>query len=386
MSNFATEGRTPAQWAAELGTRGIKTSGRVIREKARRLGAFGKIGREMVLSPDDIDAFFRKQNVLQPLPTGSQFWFYDLTVDGVRERKSTKTAQKSSPSRKPAPAKPSSSVLPFTGRIRRNLQPRGRPLSGCGQVRSLPGAAARPLEGHASEGHHARRYQAGGAGHPSGKKPGTWNRLVITPAKAVINHAAEFGHCGHIRVKKYPVAKTLKRAVDRAYIDAFREHAPPKLGALMLFLNQSACRISAALALDWDRDVDLSRREIVIERDKNGDPHIVYLSVEMRAVLANLPKDTKTVFGYRTRHDVYYPIKAACKRAGIPFLATHQPGRHSFATEMIVRKRVDIKTTAKLGNWKSERILIENYAHADENGHAVIDEVFGTTTAQRRHK
>ena len=113
----------------------------------------------------------------------------------------------------------------------------------------------------------------------------------------------------------------------------------------MLFLNQSACRISAALALQWDRDVDLSRREIVIERDKNGDPHIVHLSVEMRAVLAKLPKDTKTVFGYRTRHDVF--TRSRPPASGRDSIPRHAPaGRHPFATEMIVRKRVDIKTTA----------------------------------------
>jgi hypothetical protein len=41
-----------------------------------------------------------------------------------------------------------------------------------------------------------------------------------------------------------------KRAVDRSYIDTFREHSDdPRLSALMLFLFQTGARISDAL--DW---------------------------------------------------------------------------------------------------------------------------------------
>ena len=93
---------------------------------------------------------------------------------------------------------------------------------------------------------------------------------MITPAQAVINHSAELGHCTPIRVKRFKVAKTIRRAVDRDYIDQFIAEASADLGALMLFMNQSGCRIGPATALTWG-DVDLARRTVTLPKDKNGD-------------------------------------------------------------------------------------------------------------------
>jgi integrase len=207
---------------------------------------------------------------------------------------------------------------------------------------------------------------------------------VITPAQAVINHAAELGHCSHIRIKRFKVAKTIRKAVDRIYIDKFRAAASAQLGSLMLFMMQTGCRISAAVNLTWD-DVNLAERIVTVGKDKNGDPHRLYLTLEMLALLANLPKDRRKVFGYASRHAVYNGIKGACIRAGIAYLGTHQPGRHSFATELLVRKGVDVATVAKLGNWRSPRVLLENYAHP-ENEREVIERAFGTPAAHKKQR
>ena len=76
------------------------------------------------------------------------------------------------------------------------------------------------------------------------------------------------------------------------------------------------------------------------------------------------------------RGSVYKDIKRICELADLPYLGTHQPGRHSFATEMIVRNGIDVATTAWKGRWKTKKLLMENYAHA-EKGNGVIDKVFG---------
>ncbi|TPI65524.1 hypothetical protein FJ420_11605 [Mesorhizobium sp. B3-1-3] len=65
-----------------------------------------------------------------------------------------------------------------------------------------------------------------------------------------------------------------------------------------------------------------------------------------------------------------------CGLAGLPYLGAHQPGSHSFATEMIVRHGIDVATTAKKGRWKTKKLLLENYTHG-ERGKGVIDKVFG---------
>jgi hypothetical protein len=45
---------------------------------------------------------------------------------------------------------------------------------------------------------------------------------------------------------------------------------------------------------------------------------------------------------------------------------------------MIVRNQVDVKTTAKLGGWRSEPLLLKRYAHP-EGSRKVVEDVFGGT-------
>ena len=51
-------GKTPEEWASVFGERGIKVSPRTIREEARKLAAFCKIGNAMLLKPEHIDRIF----------------------------------------------------------------------------------------------------------------------------------------------------------------------------------------------------------------------------------------------------------------------------------------------------------------------------------------
>ena len=68
------------------------------------------------------------------------------------------------------------------------------------------------------------------------------------------------------------------------------------------------------------------------------------------------------------------------------YYGLHEGGRHSFATELIVRKKIDAKTTAKLGGWKSTKVLIDNYVHP-EGLEKVVDQVFaGTNESQPKLK
>ena len=51
-------GKTPEQWAEVFADQGIKVSPRTIREEARRLAAYCKIGNAMLLKPEHIDRIF----------------------------------------------------------------------------------------------------------------------------------------------------------------------------------------------------------------------------------------------------------------------------------------------------------------------------------------
>lgn len=203
----------------------------------------------------------------------------------------------------------------------------------------------------------------------------TWNRQVITPARAVINYAADSGYCSHIRVKRFPEATSTRKAADTVWLTRFREACQrPNMAALARFMFETGARIGEACRLRWE-DMNLQEGTATFTKTKNGEEHTAYLSPGMVAELANLERTPK-VFGYASRHTVTKQWAKTIERAGIEKRGRHEAGRHSFATEMIVRNGVDIPTVAKLGNWKSHRLLSENYAHPERERETVM-KVFG---------
>lgn len=57
-STVLDTGKTPGQWVALLAERGLFISERILRQRARRVGAFYSIGGAMILLPEHIDAIF----------------------------------------------------------------------------------------------------------------------------------------------------------------------------------------------------------------------------------------------------------------------------------------------------------------------------------------
>lgn len=206
-------------------------------------------------------------------------------------------------------------------------------------------------------------------------KPATKNRQILVPITAVLNHAAERGFCAPFRPRRFKVLEVYKDAVDRSWIERFRQHAShDHLAALALFMFQTGARIGEAISLT-PHAIDYENRVARIPKAKNGHPHAYHLSEQMAAELRSLPIKKGLVFGYRSRHSVYKAWRTSCARAGIAYVPPHQAGRHSFATEMIVRKGVDVATTAKLGGWRSAKVLLDAYTHpGDLQG--VTDQVF----------
>lgn len=252
----------------------------------------------------------------------------------------------------------------------------------------------------------------------------TWNRQAVIPTRAVINFAADEGKCREVLIKGFSKkdrdvkisTAAPKRAVDRSYIDSFREASDdPRLSALMLFVFQTGARIGDAIKLKDDSpDIDLVNRKVIFRDMKNGEDGEADLTIEMvyeiqqlrewkrerlaawevripwkqnrRAGPRNSGRGAKKpngrLFGFLLRASVYKDIKRICEKAGIPYLGTHQPGRHSFATEMIVMNGVDVATTAAKGRWKTKKLLMENYTHG-KTGKGVIDKVFGKKKPRR---
>ena len=194
--------------------------------------------------------------------------------------------------------------------------------------------------------------------------PATLNRQAITPARAVINYGHAQGWCAMIRVRAFPVEKPQRQAVNRAYLDKLRPHLPPRLFALMLFLHTTGRRIGDALLIDVG-DVDLQRMRVRIPTTKNGDPAIAVLTAEVAELLSATMPETGKAFPYAARSSVYSTLRRACTKAGLPYLGTHQVGRHSYATTLH-EAGWGSKAIAEAGGWKSVRLVAETYEHPQD--------------------
>lgn len=220
----------------------------------------------------------------------------------------------------------------------------------------------------------------------------TWLRQVITPVRAVINHAHDMlggDRCPAIRIKGYPraerVAQDKKRGrksrVERQpgsweWLLRFREHASQRQGAMALTMFLTGARIGQVVQMHPDKHLDLQNHRICIPGAKGHDDRWVTIPVELVVELANLrpriPRGWESgrknlrVFGYAHR---FGPLKAwhrACTEAGIEHIMPHAAGRHGFGQEMKVRQGVDSKAVAAAGGWSDTKMVDERYTHAED--------------------
>lgn len=221
-----------------------------------------------------------------------------------------------------------------------------------------------------------------------GRKPATWNRNAIVPARAVIMHANGLGWCAPIKVKNFPVEKVRRRAADRAWLDAFVEAADrdglPHLSACVMFMWQTAARVGEAVQV-LPEHIDLAGLTVTLASTKTDEWVPVSITRELMLRLANLPmrKDTP-VFGYASRSGPYHRMKAVCRRAGLPMIPPHSSGRHSYATNALARGATP-KEVMEGGRWKTARMVLEIYAHAEDAGRKIAD-LFDADRAQSKTK
>lgn len=212
-------------------------------------------------------------------------------------------------------------------------------------------------------------------------KPATWNRQIIAPTMAIINHAADLGWCSHIKVKRFSIDAKKKRPATVEWVNAFASQATqdalPHLAALCLFMFGTGARIGEAAALTWG-DVDLTAGRVTIRHTKTAFTRTSHLQARVVAALANIPSNRNPddlVFKYAGGQSVKQVWANVIIRAGIDALTPHCC-RHGFATTML-RAGYDVKTVAKLGGWKDATTVLRTYAHALEDD-TVTDAVFGT--------
>ena len=311
---------------------------------------------------------------------GSDIWQYDFTVDGTRYRKSAKTRDR---------RLAEDIAIQHEDRVRRAA------VHGQEAIITFPECVAEYIN-DGKDGRftaplirHFRKWKVKDITGPEIRKaakilyPGasaaTWNRQVITPMRAIINHVAEAKRLPKISVKRFKEEKKRRPAGSSDWLKAFCKAAKklgmPETAAIARFMFETATRVSEACRLTWD-DVNLQLGIAFLTKTKT-EPRKVFLTRAMVIDLANIRSRHETlVFAAANRSTVKKRIDKVIKEAGLVRLTSHELGRHGFATEMIRRNGVDVATTADHGGWKSRRLLMETYVEGDAD-REVIDRVFG---------
>jgi integrase len=223
--------------------------------------------------------------------------------------------------------------------------------------------------------------------------PATVRRGVITPIRAVMNHAHELGWCDvpKFKVPKQPEGRTLYLLPAEA--ERLLAAAVPHIATLALLLLDTGARMSEALELDW-RDVDLQGGRAIFWRTKSGHRRTAALSPRTVAALASLAhregrlirwqhgRRRATEYADRNREgggQIKTAWKATLRRAGLdPELRPHDL-RHSWATWHYAVHR-DLLLLKAAGGWSSV-VLVERYAHLLPQGQEDAIRAFWGTTA-----
>jgi integrase len=194
----------------------------------------------------------------------------------------------------------------------------------------------------------------------------TVNRQLITPMRAILISAAKRRLCPRPDLEIREVKHVQRKSVSRDWLRKFMAEASPHLAGLMCLMAFTGVRVGKACDLTW-HDVDLARGFATIGIDKNGKLHRVALGATVIAAVANIPGPRSgKVFKYKERRSVYGVIRRTCERAGIEYLATHQPGRHTFAT-WFLEEGHNLEALRQAGNWRSARLIMERYAHLEKS-------------------
>lgn len=217
-------------------------------------------------------------------------------------------------------------------------------------------------------------------------KNSTRNRHVLTPIRAVMNHAHEMGWCPFLRIRALRGQRPRRQPPpDADWIARFVEFCDcnrlPKLAALILFMNHTGARVSEAIALRAEH-VDLEARTAILVKTKTDLNSERALSAELVRRIRKIGLvPGERVFGQRCRHNVNDRLRCVCRRAGLEYKSSHSVGRAAFATNAL-NMGLGIRTAMDAGGWRTARIFLEVYVHTAAAGKAVaakIDQTFPPT-------
>lgn len=203
--------------------------------------------------------------------------------------------------------------------------------------------------------------------------PRTWNRQAITPARAIINHAADQKKCEAIRVRQFPEPPVRRTHVTAQWVAAFRAEAFARgldhLAVLVRVNFETGARIGK-LCSAMPRDLHWPTGRLDLGVGKNGDENAVTISPSALDELRVLRPRGGRLFGYAGRSSLYGPWRNVCTGASIEYVPPHQAGRHSFATTLHNDHAWDSMEIADAGGWRSKRLVEDVYVHTGVSSRA----------------
>ena len=165
--------------------------------------------------------------------------------------------------------------------------------------------------------------------YPDGA-PSSRNRLVITPASAVLHYAAQQGWCPWRRIARFKEPRPQTRALSPADANRLMAAATGEARALLEVLFGTGLRISDVLGLRWDQ-IDLKARTVRLRIGKTQQDRILPLSALALRGIARLDRMAQErLWSVGDRWAAYDLLAPARARSGVAF--TPHMARHSVGT------------------------------------------------------
>lgn len=194
--------------------------------------------------------------------------------------------------------------------------------------------------------------------------PATLNRQLYTPVISVLRQASKGKPWKPdlTRPKGYSKLQPAKAPEDW-WFDKVLDQCGPELEALVLFLTLHGRRPSDAFRRVPD-DYDPKRGELLIDKDKSGNPVLVKLSVPVLNAMDKFDwRKGPGLFGKYTetnKRRCYKALHAACDAAKVPYFTLHKSGRHAFAKRLL-REGKSLAHVKAAGRWATIRVVAELY-------------------------
>lgn len=318
---------------------------------------------------------------------GSPFWWITGTVGGVRIRESTGTDRERLAREALAVREAEAHRVAFHG-----AQPSQRRVTFAAAAASYVEAEPRSAPTRARLARLVRHFGAGvtceGVGLEMldeacctllrpGARPATRLREVLTPARAVLTHAARRGWCQPPTVERVSVSPARTAWLAPREVDRLTAAAAVHLRPLLAFLAGTGARLGEALALQWE-DVDLAHARAMLRQTKNGRDRTVDLCPCVVAALAGIGHKAGAVFRTRARGkgralpglpyakkrvqgggQIKTGWRLACQAASLPGISPHTL-RHTWATWHYAMRR-DLLALRIEGGWQTAS-QVERYA------------------------